>query len=91
LGDLVDEFGVGGGVVHGCEPVDELGKVVRGQRCLASFDLTSQHVFDYAVMTSQSKLLRFQEPSAWTRSCLMQEHQAWPPAVRPRPPWNPAA
>ncbi len=23
--------------------------------------------------------------------CLMQEHQAWPPAVRPQPPWNPAA
>jgi len=52
LGDLVDELGVAGVVVHGCESVDEPREVVGGQRTLAALDLTDQHVFDYTELNS---------------------------------------
>jgi len=48
LGDLVDELGVAGVVVHGCESVDEPREVVGGQRSLAAPALVDQHVFDYS-------------------------------------------
>jgi len=57
LGDLVDEFGVGGGVVHGCESVDELGEVVGGQHRPSTLRLAGRHVFDYTSVNREKKAL----------------------------------
>ena len=50
LGDLIDDFGVGGVVVDTGELVDPAGELVGGQRCVVTFDTVAipRHVFDYS-------------------------------------------
>jgi hypothetical protein len=68
LGDLLDDFGVGGVVVDTGELVDPAGELVGRQRCVVTFDTAAipRHVFDYSRLNCEEEVCF----DSWFQRCL---------------------